>query len=161
MTAASTGNPDGLGDQLRPSRRRFFEIVVGVLSLALTGRTASAAPEAAAQPPAELPPAGTVLQLSPGPDWERVPPSRPGGLGGWRNPKTGEFRTDWFQRSRNVLGFEAKDLSPDPQALQCACWEGKAKLWVIGPGGNRARLAGTMRGGGKSQGEDGINTRNR
>lgn len=103
----------GAAAQARPSRRRFFELVAGAFALALFGRTASAAVAAAAQPLAELPPAGPVEQWCPGPDWERVPPGEPGKIGGWRNKKTGDCMTDWIPRAaRESIKLPASTQGP-------------------------------------------------
>jgi hypothetical protein len=96
--------------QQQRSRRRFFEIVAGALALAFLGRTSTAASAAAGEPATDLPP---EEQWCPGPDWERVPQTKQGGVGGWRNRETGDFRTDWFPRERNVAVFDVRMIDPD------------------------------------------------
>lgn len=88
-------------------RRQFLHWLVGGAGFALLLRSAHAAPMPGERT-ADLPAAGEVQQWCPGPDWERVPPSKPGGVGGWRNKKTGEFRTDWFPRTGDVSVIEVQ-----------------------------------------------------
>lgn len=86
--------------QPQPSRRRFFQISAGALGLALFAKPASAAPAAVKQPAPESRLARSPRERSPGPDWERVEPSPPQGIGGWRNTKDHRFWTDWIPRER-------------------------------------------------------------
>lgn len=120
-------------------RRQFLHWLAGAAGLALLVRSAHAAP-LPGEPAADLPPAGETQQWRPGPDWERVPPSKLGGVGGWRNKKNGDFMTDWFPRSRGATGLDASKLSLDPQVLLHGGWDAKARLWVISPGCKRIAI---------------------
>lgn len=111
-------------------RRQFMRWLAGTAGIALLVRVAPAAeqPEAVGKRSGRPTP---ILVRSPGPDWERVPPSRPGGVGGWRNMKTGEFRTDWFPRGRRIGGYDLNGPSCDSRVLLRACQAGKVELRIV------------------------------
>jgi hypothetical protein len=96
------------GAAQEPSRRRFFELGAGAFALALFGGSAAAGEQAV-----DVPPVGQVQQWCPGPDWDRVLPSRPGGVGGWRNKKSGVYMTDWFPRDRDAAVIDVRKIDPD------------------------------------------------
>lgn len=98
------------------SWRRFLQVVAEALGRAFRTKHAQAPrvePEA---------PAG---HWSPGPDWERVPPSTPGGVGGWRNRKDGTYWTDWIAREREMLSLTVETISGQQVVLRYL-----TPLWV-------------------------------
>lgn len=104
------------------SRRAFLGLFAGALAALGLGPPVAALPLPGWMPtrPHPMPEAGPTpgWQLPPpGPDWERIPPRGPAGVGGWRNARTGQCWTDWVRRERSSARLDRPYF--DAYLVQC------------------------------------------
>ena len=108
--------------QKHSSRRGFFQFVAGALGMAFLARPATAVSLPTQRLITQVPFADLMPIESPGPDWERVPPSPPEGIGGWRNKKDGRFWTDWIPRQREKWVLNPKVLTDGTHQVTVRCF---------------------------------------